>query len=133
MASNMRSYTPSIPPIAQEWLATEEIDRIRLVREYHQSSDDELDDSGDSSLEIHSAIHVLVENQIAMGVELLPETMAKLIRQGLHRHDALHAIGAIISEDIFEILKGNGKEFSPKTYRRKLEKITAKRWKKGQY
>jgi hypothetical protein len=129
----MKSYTPSIQPSAQEWLATEEIDRIRLVREYHESSDDEVDDLDESGLEIHSAIHVLVENQIALGVEFLPETMAKLIRQGLDRHDALHAIGAIISQDIFEILKGNGKEFSPKRYRAKLEKITAKRWREGQY
>lgn len=68
-----------------------------------------------------------------MGVELIPETIAKLTRQGLNRYEAIHAIGAIISEDIFDLLKGNMEEFSQKNYRRKLDKITAKRWLKGQY
>jgi hypothetical protein len=82
---------------------------------------------------IHSAIHVVVENQLAMGVEPVSETIARLIRQGLDRHEAIHAIGAIISGDIFDILKGNVQEYSLVKYRRKLEKITAKRWRKGQY
>jgi len=85
------------------------------------------------ALNVHSTIHVLVENQLAMGVELIPETIAKLIRQGLNRHEAIHAIVAIISEDIFDLLKGNAEDFSQKKYRRKLEKITAKRWLKEQY
>ncbi len=68
-----------------------------------------------------------------MGVELIPETIAKLTRQGLDRHEAVHAIGAILSEDLFDMLKGNTKEFSSKKYRRKLEELTANRWRKGQY
>jgi hypothetical protein len=76
---------------------------------------------------------VIVENQLAMGVDLIPSTFAKLTRQGLSRHETIHAIGAIISEDIFNVMKGDTKEFSPKKYRRKLEKLTAKRWLKGQY
>ncbi|NMR27159.1 hypothetical protein HH219_16740 [Pseudoalteromonas sp. NEC-BIFX-2020_015] len=51
----------------------------------------------------------------------------------MNRHEAIHAIGALISEDIFDVLNGNAEEFSQKKYRRKLEKITAKRWLKGQY
>jgi hypothetical protein len=73
---------------------------------------------------IHSSIHVIVENQLAMGVELTPETIAKLTRQGLNRHEAIHVIGEILSEDIFDLVKGNIKEFSPTKYRRKLEERT---------
>ena len=78
-------------------------------------------------------IHAIVENQLAMGVELVPETIKKLIRQGLYRHEAIHAIGAIVAEDMFNLMKGNIKEFSLQRYRRRLEKITAKRWRRGQY
>ncbi len=126
----MEKYNPfkSIDPA--EWLEFDEGERIELVQEFHESLEDELPDD---ALSMHSMIHVIVENQIAMGVELLPETIAKLTRQGLDRHEAIHAIGAIISEDIFNIVKGNVEAFSPKKYRRKLEKITAKRWLKGQY
>ena len=126
----MNSYFPdkSVNPV--EWLALDEGERIALVRAFHDNLDNEMPDD---ALSIHSAIHAIVENQLAMGVELIPETIAKLTRQGLDRHEAIHAIGAILSEDLFDIHKGDTKEFSPKKYRRKLEKITAKRWSKGQY
>ena len=126
----MKTYDPINLIEPKEWLALDEYDRINLVRSFHETLGDEME--GDA-LSVHSSIHVIVENQLAMGVELIPETIGKLIRQGLDRHEAIHAIGAIISADIFDILKGDIQEFSPKKYRRKLEKITAKRWSKGQY
>lgn len=125
----MEKYNPQIEPNKQIWLNTSEDERIDMVREYHKKNDDLEDDA----LTIHSAIHVIVENQLAMGIELLPETITKLIRQGLERHEAIHAVGAIISENIFDLVRGNKSEFSPKQYRNKLDKITAKRWRKGQY
>ena len=126
----MEKYDPfkSIDP--EEWLELDEAERIELVREFHEILEDEMPDD---ALSIHSSVHVIVENQLAMGVEFVPETIAKLTRQGLDRHEAIHAIGEIVSEDLFDMVKGNVQEFSPKKYRRKLEKITAKRWLKGQY
>ena len=126
----MKKYDPfkSIDP--EEWLELDEAERIELVRGFHEILEDEMPDD---ALSIHSSVHVIVENQLAMGVECIPETIAKLTRQGLDRHEAIHAIGAIVSEDLFDMVKGNVQEFSPKKYRRKLEKITAKRWLKGQY
>jgi hypothetical protein len=126
----MEKYDPfkSIDP--EEWLELDEAERIELVRGFHEILEDEMPDD---ALSIHSSVHVIVENQLAMSVEFIPETIAKLTRQGLDRHEAIHAIGAIVSEDLFDMVKGNIQEFSPKKYRRKLEKITAKRWLKGQY
>ena len=126
----MKDYDPSKQLISDEWLDLEESERIRLVRIFHEALDDDLPED---ALEMHTMFHVIVENQLAEKVELIPETIAKLTRQGLDRHEAIHAIAAIVSEDIFDLWKGNKKEFSPKQYRRKLEKITAKRWRKGQY
>jgi hypothetical protein len=126
----MEKYDPfkSIDP--EEWLELDEAERIELVRGFHEILEGEIPDD---ALSIHSSVHVIVENQLAMGVKFIPETIAKLTRQGLDRHEAIHAIGAIVSEDLFDMVKGNVQEFSPKKYRRKLEKITAKRWLKGQY
>ena len=126
----MQAYKPSISPNPDEWLALDEYERIRLVREFHENHEEELPED---AIQIHSVFHVVVENQFALGVEQIPETIARLIRQGLDRHEAVHAIGAILSEDIYELLKGNKREFPSKQYRRKLEKITAKRWGKGQW
>lgn len=126
----MKKYDPANSIDSQQWLALGEAEQIELVREFHAELEQ---DMPVEALTVHSSIHVIVENQLAMGVDLIPETIAKLTRQGLDRHEAIHAIGAIISEDIFDLLKGNIKEFSSTKYRRKLEKITAKRWLKGQY
>lgn len=126
----MEFYSPSTAPVSEEWLAIDDGERLELVRTFHEAEDNDLDEK---ALTIHSTIQVIVENQLALKVELLPETLEKLTRQGLSRHESLHAIGAIISGDIMAILKGERTEFSPKQYRRKLEKITAKRWEKGQY
>ena len=126
----MDKYNPDQPVNSKNWLALDESILIELVHDFHSELDLEM---ADEALSLHSTIHVLVENQLAMGVELIPETIAKLTRQGLNRHEAIHAIGALISEDIFDVLNGNAEEFSQKKYRRKLEKITAKRWLKGQY
>jgi len=126
----MEFYSPSISPDPDEWLSTDEGERLRLVTDFHELEDKDLDEA---ALNIHSAIHVIVENQLALGVELLPETVARLTRQGLTRHEALHAIGAIISADLMAMIKGETSKFSSKKHRIKLQKITAKRWNKGQY
>ncbi len=126
----MESYKPSRNPNPEEWLDLEEEERISLIREFHDCQEDDLPDD---AKEMHSVLHAIVENQLVLEVEPVPGTIAKLTRQGLDRHEAIHAIGAILCEDIFDLMKGNTGEFSPKKYRRKLEKLTAKRWRKGQY
>jgi hypothetical protein len=126
----MDTYNPNKTVDSEIWLELDEGIRIQLVHDFHSELELEMTDD---ALRVHSSIHVIVENQLAMKVDFVPETLAKLTRQGLSRHEAIHAIGAIISEDIFDLMKGNSEEFSPKKYRRKLEKITAKRWLKGQY
>ncbi|MDO3386328.1 hypothetical protein QWI17_10805 [Gilvimarinus sp. SDUM040013] len=128
----MYQYNPLVAPDSEEWLGLSEGDRIDSVRSFHEHSDGS-DFEDDQALSIHCAIHVVVENQLALKVEHLPETLSKLKRQGLDRHEAIHAIGAILSEEIFKIYRGETSEFSTSLYRRKLEKVTAKRWKKGQY
>jgi hypothetical protein len=107
----MDKYNPNESVDSKNWLALDEAIRIELVHDFHSELDLEL---AVEALNLHSTIHVLVENQLAMGVELIPETIAKIIRQGLNRHEAIHDIGAIISEDIFDLLKGNTAEFSQK-------------------
>lgn len=127
----MKYYNPDEPLNKSEWLVLDDEERKRLVSNFHESSGEEFQDDG--ALAMHSYMHVVVENQIATNVDLVQETITKLVRQGLSRHEALHAISAIIVKDIFDMLKETKSDFCPKKYRRKLEKITAKRWRKGQY
>ena len=125
----MDVYDPGLPIDVDTWLETEESVRLDLIVEHHRKSD-ETDPEG--GWEVHSALHLLVENQIALGTENIRETQTKLIRQGLHRHDSIHAIGAVVGEDLFEMAKEK-RAWDRKRYRRRLEKLTAKRWRKGKW
>ena len=127
----MKYYNPDEPLNTDAWLALDDEEKKTLVSKYHEHIKDEFPDA--SALSMHSLIHVIVENQIATNVDFVPETVTRLVRQGLPRHEAIHAISAILMEDIYGMLKGATKEFSSKKYRRKLERITPKRWRKGQY
>jgi hypothetical protein len=55
---------------------------------------------------MHALMHVIVENQLAGGDP--PEvraTLERLSRAGVARHDAIHALGSVVAEAIFNILK----------------------------
>ena len=126
----MEKYKPSRCPIAQEWLALDEFERVRLVREYHEDANEPLPED---AIELHASIHVVVENQITMEFVPVPATIDRLIRQGLDRHEAIHAVGAIVSANMYDLMTGNETSWDQKKYQRKLEKLTAKRWKKGKW
>ena len=126
----MHIYHPSKNPDPAEWLNIDESERINLVRESHSAAQIEFEDEAES---IHAVMHVIVENQLAMKVDSVTETVTKLTRQGLSRHESIHAVGAVLSEGIFNLLKGNTDEFDIKKYRKRLQKLTAKRWNKGQW
>ncbi|MFT5085569.1 MAG: hypothetical protein ACI9Y1_003630 [Lentisphaeria bacterium] len=117
----MQSYNPAKTPDSDRWLASDEGSRLNLVRSFHEAEGTDFEDEG--AFNLHSCIHVLVENQLALAVDLVPETLAKLQRQGLNRHEAIHAVGAVVCTDLFGLLKGNQTKFNPALYRRKLENL----------
>jgi len=126
----MEKYQPLKCPNAQEWLELGEYERVFLVREFHKDSDEQLPDD---AMELHASIHVVVENQIAMEHVPVPATVDRLMRQGLDRHEAVHAIGAIVSSNIYDLTKGIQMSWDQNQYRRRLDKLTAKRWRKGKW
>ena len=126
----MEKYQPLKCPNAQEWLELDEYERVFLVREFHEESDEPLPED---AMELHASIHVVVENQIAMEHVPVPATVDRLIRQGLDRHEAIHAVGAVVSENIYDLTAGNETSWDHNKYRRRVEKLTAKRWRKGKW
>ncbi len=105
----------------------DEDERITLVIEFHRSQGIDLPNST-----LHATIHVVVENQIALDVETVVETEARLIRQGLDRHEVIHAIGAVLTDKLHSALTSRDK-FDESQYRLRLKKLSAKRWKKGKW
>jgi hypothetical protein len=124
------TYDPDIPPNPSDWLAADESLRLALVTDYHQSMD-----LAESRLRLHAAIHVVVENQIALGEQVVIDAMTRLQSEGLSRHDALHAIGMVVSEHLFEILRADPDETLKQTtpYFERLQHLTADAWRKSRH
>jgi hypothetical protein len=100
----MKEYKVSNSPNPREWLELDETERLDLVVEFVKKNEKDIEIP---TMKIHASIHVIVENQLAMESEPTPETYSRLRKQGLSRHETIHAIGAVISEGMFEIMKGN--------------------------
>ena len=124
----MEFYEPLQGPVPDEWFALDERERVILVEEYHESEEVNL-----PNLRIHASFHAVVENQIASGDP--PEvqvTLERLLREGLDRHEAIHAIGSVLSEQIFNVMKNPSAQKNPnKAYIRRLKKLTAMVWLSG--
>jgi hypothetical protein len=82
--------------------------------------------------EAHATIHVIVENQIAAGDETpARETLGRMIREGLDRHDAIHAIGNVLVGYMQELAGGAAAAGANEKYNEELRKLTAAEWLDG--
>lgn len=125
----MEHYDPLRAPDATEWNDLNQDLRRSRVIEHHRQAGIELPDET-----LHAVIHVVVENQIAEKDGTVVEILEKLMRQGLDRHDAIHAIGSVLAEHIHSLLDQPKSELvSNKPYYTRLRKLTAKRWLKGKW
>jgi hypothetical protein len=124
----MTSYDPETPPAAVDWLHADETERIELVTAYHHRNNITLPNA-----ELHAVVHVVVENQIALGEGTVVHTLARLRAEGLSRHDALHAIGSILAEHLYELMQENqdAAEEPFHQYLEQLQRLTARNWRTG--
>jgi hypothetical protein len=124
----MDSYDPETPPHSADWLETDEGERIELVSSHHRRKRVPLPNA-----QLHAVIHVVVENQLALGEQVVVETLARLQREGLSRHDALHAIGSVLAVDMYELMQESpaASGDAQRRYLERLQKLTAKNWRAG--
>jgi hypothetical protein len=121
----MPSYNPDIAPSAADWLALSEDERMELVSSHHRRLKIKLPNT-----ELHAVIHVVVENQLAMGESIVVATLARLQAEGLDRHDALHAIGSVLSGYIYDLMReeSDAKDVTYARYLEGLERLSASSW-----
>jgi hypothetical protein len=122
----MNSYDPEIAPDPDAWLALDEQERIHLAEAHHQSVRVSL-----PNVKAHAVFHAIVENQIAEGLDPVTRAMDRLMKEGLSRHDALHAIGSVIAEHLFDAVNEDAND-NPATiqarYNAAVERLSAKEW-----
>jgi uncharacterized protein len=126
-------YDPLEDPEPEQWLMTDEQQRIDLVLEYHQDAGISLPNE-----KVHAVLHVIAENQIADDELPVRRKLQQLMLEGLDRHDAIHAIGSVLAGHISHLLREADEIGLPdklasgcdpnKAYFAELERLTAKSW-----
>jgi hypothetical protein len=120
----MRRYDPSVPPDPQLWLAIDEYERIALAREFHRRHKVKV-----PSLDAHAATHAIVETQLAERLPSVVSALSRLLAGGLDRHDAIHAIGCVLMEHIWNLSnKPKPEGDSNKQYFDALDAFTIESW-----
>lgn len=120
----MRKYDPALDPDPAKWISLDDDQKLQLVEKYHERFDPDLPD-----LELHSVIHAIVENQIALEDETpVAATLARLKCEGLDRHDAVHAIASVLVNNLHEMLSGSDTKAHNEQYFEALMDLTAESW-----
>ena len=125
----MERYDPEVIPVAGEWLDLDEGERLQLVEAYHRDARISLPKG---ARRIHASMHVVVENQLAENDEPVGRALRRLMKEGLTRHDAVHAIGSLVAEQIFDLMKYNDTPEASRTrYYAAVERLTAAAWRES--
>lgn len=126
----MEVYNPDSAPDPKRWLAFDERERLDLV---HAAV------SGEPHLpnpKLHATFHLIVENQVALGDETpVAAALERLVGEGLDRHDAVHAVGSVLSAHVYRAMKLGGEALEGgdpnESYWRDLDSLTAESWRRS--
>jgi Domain of unknown function (DUF1841) len=119
-------YDPDAELDVEGWVELNEDERLSAVQKYHKRTKAR---SGNSR--VHCTIHVAVETQLAEGHPEASEALARLLAEGLGRHEALHAIGSVLAQELFAVVRGKGGAHDPERYAQGLRSLTARSWRAG--
>jgi len=122
-------YDPDKAPNSSEWLAIDEQERIRLAQNYHAAARIKTPNP-----KAHALYHAIVENQIAQGHGPSCRAVERLQREGLTRHESIHAVASIVAETTYDLVRAPQSSASGNELQRamnsKLESLTAADWRR---
>jgi len=117
-------YDPEVAPDPSTWQEIDEQERTLLVEAYHRRAGIEV-----PNMTVHASAHAIIENQAAMGDELpVRRAIERLMGEGLDRHEAVHAVGSVLTMHIRDALKGGRP--NNEAYYEEVERLTAESWRK---
>jgi hypothetical protein len=117
----MEEYDPDRDPPSKEWLALDELERIAFCAEYHRQHCIRAPNA-----QRHAVVHAIVESQLALAEPVVVATFARLCSEGLDRHDAIHAIGCVLSDHLDSLLRDpQSLDQSNERYHEALGKLSA--------
>lgn len=117
-------YNPEKAPDPKKWRALEESQRLNAVSAYHRRLRVKLPNT-----DLHAAIHVIVENQLAAGFDLAADALDRLRAEGLDRYEAIHAIGSVLIGYVQSLMQEGASTPDPNgLYGNALRTLTARSW-----
>jgi hypothetical protein len=122
----MLAYDPDQAPDPQQWLELDEQLRIDLAESFHRPTQVEL-----PNIKAHAAFHAIVENQVAMQHPPVVRAMVRLAKQGLSRHDCIHAVCWVLAQHFHELMtttSGDPPAAVQARYDAAVERLTAAGW-----
>jgi hypothetical protein len=123
----MEQYDPDRDLAADDWLDLDEQERMMLVEDYHRRQRIRL-----PNVVAHAVVHAIVENQLALVEPVVVTTFARPRGEGLDRHDAIHAIGSVLSDYLDSLLRDPYTQDQPnESYHEALGKLAASEWRAG--
>ena len=120
------TYDPAIQPDTDWWLELDEQERINLAETFHRRAGVDL-----PNMTAHAVFHAIVENQIALNVGAVVRAIPRLMKQGLSRHDAIHAVASVLAEHLHEqttVKSEDTSEIANARYEAEVERLGAKEW-----
>lgn len=119
----LTKYDPDRAPDPERWRAQNEMELVDIVQRYHRREQIPLVDP-----RAHAALHVMVENQIALGEQTpVDAAVHRLMGEGMSRHDAIHAVGAVLDKHVFHAHQ-SGVPVSREAYYDDVRAVTKESW-----
>ena len=115
-------YDPERAPDPSGWLQHDEAEQLDAVLRYHKKIGFKA-----GSVKIHAVVHTAIETQLAEGYKAVCDALERLLSEGLDRHEALHAVGAIFAEQLHAVLTTRT-DFDNEKYERGLSELTVASW-----
>ena len=123
MTNEPTGYDPDHGPDEAWWAELGELDRIDEVEEQHRQ-----EGYRGPEPRLHAIMHAIVESQILEGEATVRSTLERLRREGLDRHDAVHAIGSVLAPIVFELAQREKLSEPMSLYLEGLRRLTAEGW-----
>ena len=121
----METYDPLEHPDPDQWLALDEDERIFLIVAFHERARVNL-----PNVQVHASFHAVIENQlVSEDPPQAIDTLERLLGEGLDRHEAIHAMGSVLSGVLYHAMKNPSQKVdSTQAYIEGLKALTVEKW-----
>lgn len=125
-------YDPDTGPDPDEWLALEQDERVKAIQGWagRELVSPVAATAGKvPNQRAYAVMLATVETQVARGDELpVAATLARLIRLGMSRREAVHALATVLAEATYDTFYGESAGDPEAAYHAELATLTPESW-----